>query len=126
MRYALLLHYPEATEEMIGAEALQEGQRQMAAYADALQQAQVLISAQVLQQTHTATTVRAADDGIRVQDGPFADTKEQLGGVVVIDVDDLDAALGWARQAPPVLWGGTVEVRPGAVHTVDGAWTPSA
>ena len=53
-----------------------------------------------------------------VQDGPFADTKEQLGGTIVIDVPDLDAAISWAREAPPVRWG-AVEIRPGATHTVD-------
>lgn len=61
---------------------------------------------------------------MRTQDGPFADTKEQLGGVIIIDVPDLDAALGWARQAPPARWG-TVEVRPGAVHLSDDTWVSS-
>jgi hypothetical protein len=59
---------------------------------------------------------------LRIQDGPFADTKEQLGGVFLIEVADLDAALDWARQAPPARWG-AVEIRPVAAHTVTGAWT---
>ena len=46
------------------------------------------------------TTVRGGDGALRIQDGPFADTKEQLGGTFVIEVDDLDAAIGWAGEAP--------------------------
>ena len=57
-----------------------------------------------------------------MHDGPFADTKEQLGGTFVIDVPDLSAAIEWARQAPPAQWG-AVEVRAGAVQYVDGTWT---
>ena len=125
MRYALLLHHPEMTEEMIGAAALEEGQRAMASYAGALEQAGVLISAQVLQHSPTATTIRVDDEDLRIQDGPFADTKAQLGGVVIIDVPDLDTAIGWARQAPSARWG-AVEIRPGAVHTEAGVWQPSA
>ena len=60
-----------------------------------------------------------------MQDGPFADTKEQLGGTFVIDVPDLDAALDWAGKAPSVAWG-AVEVRPGAVYYQGGAWRPNA
>ena len=59
----------------------------------------------------TATTLRIADGQWQVEDGPFADTKEQLGGFVVIEVDDLDAALAWAARAPCAP-AGSVEVRP--------------
>ena len=125
MRYSLLLHYPEMTSESLGAEAMEEGQRAFQSYATALDAAGVLVSAEVLQPSVSSTTVRLVDGSLRVQDGPFADTKEQLGGAVVIDVPDLDAALDWARQAPPVHWG-AVEVRPGAVFYRDGAWRPNA
>ena len=57
-----------------------------------------------------------------MQDGPFADTKEQLGGTFVIDVSDLDAALAWAQKAPSVEYG-HVEIHPGATHFADGAWS---
>lgn len=56
-----------------------------------------------------------------MQDGPFADSKEQLGGTFVIEVADLDAAIEWAKRAPSVGWG-AVEVRPSATHVVDGRW----
>ena len=125
MRYTLLLHYPEMSPESLGAEALEEGQRAFHSYAAALDAAGVLISAEVLQPSVSTTTVRLVDGGVQVQDGPFADTKEQLGGTFVIDVADLDAALEWAGKAPSVSWG-TVEVRPGAVHYADGSWRPNA
>ena len=122
MRYALLLHYPEMNAEELGPEALAEGMREFDEYAKALDAAGVLESAEVLQPSSLSTTVRGGDDGaLRVQDGPFADTKEQLGGTFVIEVDDLDAAIGWAAKAPSIAWG-TVEIRPTAVRFVDGAW----
>jgi len=59
----------------------------------------------------TATTIRIIDGKRQVQDGPFADTKEQLGGYFLIDVPDLDTALEWAARYPAGP-GGAVEVRP--------------
>ncbi|WP_269936565.1 YciI family protein [Arthrobacter sp. HY1533] len=124
MRYTLLLHYPEMDAEALGAEALAEGQRAFASYAATLHQAGVLVSAEVLQPSSSTTTLTMVEGALAVQDGPFADTREQLGGSFVLDVDDLDAAIDWARQAPAIEWG-AVEVRPGAVFTVDGAWRPN-
>ena len=125
MRYTLLLHHPEATEDELGAEAVAEAQRAFASYAATLHQAGVLLAAEVLQPSVATTTLRLVDGELRVQDGPFADTKEQLGGTFVLDLPDLDAAIGWARQVPAIGWG-TVEIRPGATHTVDGVWTANA
>ena len=124
MRYTLFLHYPEMDAEALGAEALAEGQRAFASYAATLHQAGVLVSAEVLQPSSSTTTLTMVEGALAVQDGPFADTREQLGGSFVVDVDDLDAAIDWARQAPAIEWG-AVEVRPGAVYTVDGAWRPN-
>jgi len=121
----LLFHYVEATEEELGAEAMAAGRKAFASYAATLEQAGILVSGQVLQPSSASTTITMADGEPRIQDGPFADTKEQLGGIVIIDVPDLDSALEWARQAPPASWG-TVEVRPGAVHIEAGAWVPSS
>jgi hypothetical protein len=122
MRYMLLLHYPEADAQSIGEEAIAAGRAAFASYAATLEAAGALIAAEVLRPAESTTTVSAAGGELRIQDGPFADTKEQLGGVFVIEVDDLDAALEWARQAPPVHWG-AVEIRPVATHTVAGVWT---
>ncbi|GAA4063844.1 YciI family protein [Agromyces indicus] len=125
MRYTLLLHYSEGSAETLGDQAIAEGQRRMSAYAATLHDAGVLLGAEVLQPSEVTTTVRRGGDRLHVQDGPLVDAKEQLGGTIVIDVPDLDAALEWASQAPALDWGGAVEVRPGAVHTVDGSWVPN-
>ena len=121
MRYTLLLHYPEPTAEELGPEALAEGMRAFRAYAKALEDSGVPASAEVLRQSDVTTTVTLAGGQLVVQDGPFADTKEQLGGIFIIDVPDLDAAIEWASRAPSVSWG-HVEIRPTATRFVDGAW----
>jgi hypothetical protein len=66
--------------------------------------------------------VSLASGELVVQDGPFVDTHEKLGGVIVIDVPNLDGALEWAQRAPSAQYG-HVEVRPTATRFVDGAWT---
>ncbi len=121
MRYTLLLHYHERTADELGPEALAEGMRAFQEYAKALDEAGVLASAEVLKQSNATTTVTLASGELVVQDGPFADTKEQLGGTFVIDVQDLDAAIEWARQAPSAAWG-HIEIRPTATRYVDGSW----
>ena len=77
----------------------------------AMAQAGVIVKGDGLQSPHSATTIRVRDGKRVVQDGPFADTKEQLGGYFVIDVPDLDTALDWAARAPSALTA-SVEVRP--------------
>lgn len=121
MRYTLLLYYPEPTAEDLGPEAIADGMRAFQAYAKALEDAGVLVSAEVLQASNAATTVSLTGGELVVQEGPFADSTEQLGGTFVIEVADLDAALEWARQAPSVSWG-HVEIRPTATRWVDGSW----
>lgn len=81
------------------------------AYIDAMKTAGVMRGGNGLQPPATATTLRVVDGRRQVQDGPFADTKEMLGGYVVIEVPDLDAALDWAAQAP-CAGVGSVEIRP--------------
>jgi hypothetical protein len=124
MRYTLFLHYVEATPEEIGEAAWEEGKAAFHAYAEALDDAGVLVSAEVLQPSTSSTTLTIGAGGVRVQDGPYADTKEQIGGTFVIDVPDLDAALAWAEKCPAAQWG-TVEIRPSAVRYAGGAWVPA-
>ena len=69
-------------------------------YVGALQQAGVLLTTLGIEPPQTATTLRAGGGEPRVEKGPHANTKEQLGGQCVIEVPDLDAALAWARRAP--------------------------
>jgi hypothetical protein len=121
MRYSLLLNYSEADGAALPEEALAEGRAAFDAYAKALDEAGVLLGADVLQPTAASTTVTLRGGSLQVQDGPFADTKEQLGGVFLIDVPDLDAALAWAEKCPAAQWG-TVEIRPTSVYFSDGQW----
>ena len=81
------------------------------AYMEAMTKAGVLKSSGGLRPTSSATTVRVVGDKTQVLDGPYADSKEQLGGFHVIEVADLDAAISWAARSPTALHG-VVEVRP--------------
>lgn len=81
------------------------------AYTEALREAGVMLGGNPLQAPHTATTLRVRNGKRQVQDGPIADTKEQLGGYYLIDVPNLDAALDWAARCPAASYD-TVEVRP--------------
>ena len=81
------------------------------AYMEAMTRAGVLRSSNGLQRTSAATTVRVADGKTQALDGPYADSKEQLGGFHIIEVADLDAAIAWAARSPTALHG-VVEVRP--------------
>jgi hypothetical protein len=80
-------------------------------YMKAIKEAGIFVSGIGLQPPESATTVRLGDGGRLVQDGPYADTKEQLGGLTIIDVPDLDTALDWAARYPAGPRG-LVEVRP--------------
>ncbi len=81
------------------------------AYMGAMAAAGVMRGGNALMPPATATTLRITDGKWAVEDGPFADTKEQLGGYVIIDVPNLDAALEWAARAPCAT-AGSVEIRP--------------
>jgi len=81
------------------------------AYSNALAQAGVMSGGSALEPPETGTTVRLRDGKRHVQDGPYADTKEQLGGFIIIDVPDLDTALDWASRSPAASYA-SVEVRP--------------
>lgn len=122
MRYALLMHYGEPAEGELGEEVVAEAMRAFDVYAAALREAGVLIAAEVLQPTAATTTVTRRDGSLRVQDGPFAETKEALAGIFLIDAADLDAAIGWAGKCPGSQWG-VLEVRPVSTAYVDGGWT---
>ena len=80
-------------------------------YMEAMTKAGVLKSSNGLHPTSAATTVRVANGRTQVLDGPYADSKEQLGGFHIIEVADLDTAIAWAARSPTALHG-VVEVRP--------------
>ena len=81
------------------------------AYTEALNKAGLLAASNRLRPISTATTVRVANGKTQVLNGPYPDTKEQLGGFYLIDVPDLDAAISWAARCPGASHG-IVEVRP--------------
>jgi hypothetical protein len=80
-------------------------------YMEAMAKAGVLKDSKGLHQTSAATTVRVTNGKTQVLDGPYAESKEQLGGFNILDVPDLDAAIAWAARSPTALYG-VVEVRP--------------
>src|ERR1700684_1307289 len=87
------------------------------AYMEAMTKAGVLKNTIGLQPRATATTMRVRDDKPNVLDGPYTDSKEQLGGFHLIEAENLDEALAWAARSPTSLHGG-VEVRP----IMEGTW----
>jgi hypothetical protein len=120
MQYALLIYDDE--QSMAGM-SKDEGNALMAdygAYTQALQGAGAMKAGDALQSTQTATTVRVRDGETLTTDGPFAETKEQLGGFYLIDVASLDEALAWAAKIPSARKG-SIEVRPIMVFEENGA-----
>ena len=111
MQYLLMLHAEEAGWDRMTKEQQQQGYAAYMAYTEALKQAGALRGSNRLQPSSAATTVRVANGKSQVLDGPYADSKEQLGGYFLIDVPDLDAALSWAARCP-ATGHGVVEVRP--------------
>ncbi len=122
MRYLLLMNYAEPAPGEIPDEAIKETQDAFGAYGRALQGAGVLVAAEVLTPTASASTLTLRRGSVEVQDGPFAETKEALAGVFVLDVPDLDAAIGWAEKCPGAQFG-VMEIRPSWTSFVDGTWT---
>ena len=78
----------------------------------AISQAPGVYGGAQMQPVETATTIRVEDDAVLTTDGPFADTKEFLGGFYLVEADDLDAATEVAKRVPAARMGGAVEIRP--------------
>jgi hypothetical protein len=112
MLYALLIYEKQAdfarrkpsveTNEYVGA---------WRKYYEAMVDAGVYVGGHPLDAPETATTVRLSDNKSQIQDGPYANTKEQLGGFTLLELPSLDAALEWAARCPAAAYG-AVEVRP--------------
>jgi hypothetical protein len=111
MQYMLLIYAQEAGFQNFTEAQASNAAAAYNAYTEALRKAGLLLSSNRLKPIATATTVRATDGKTEVLNGPYADTKEQLGGYYLIDVADLDAALSWAARCPGASHG-TVEIRP--------------
>ena len=111
MRFALLIYEsPEAftARNGDGSDNYTGAWRE---YHKALVESGIYVAGDPLEVPETGTTVRRKDGKRHVQDGPFADTKEQLGGFIIMELPSLDAALDWAARCPTAATG-AVEVRP--------------
>jgi len=111
MRYMLLLYSAEGAGPAEGSSEQAAEMQRWFAYTQELADAGVLLGGEPLHPISTATTVQVSEGSTVTTDGPFAETKEVLGGFYMIDVDDLDAATGWAAKVPTAFYG-SVEVRP--------------
>jgi hypothetical protein len=114
VKYAILI-YDEATAnpalEPPAPEVMGKVLAEYNAFSKAMNDAGANLGGEALQPTVTATTVRVRDGKVVTTDGPFAETKEGLGGFYIIEASDLDEALAWAAKCPG-SWYGSVEVRP--------------
>src|ERR1700733_3368353 len=111
MQYLLTLYADEAGWTNLSKSEQEQGVAAYMAYGEALTAAGAMKGSNRLQPIATATTVRNVNGKPQVLDGPYVDSKEQLGGYYLIDAPDLDAALAWAARCPGASHG-VVEVRP--------------
>jgi hypothetical protein len=111
MQYLLLIYANEAAMLSRPKEQTAQTMAAYTAYTEAIKQAGVYVGSNRLQPTSTATTVRTPSGKSQVLDGPYAETKEQLGGYYLIEAADLDEALSWAARCPGAAYG-AIEVRP--------------
>lgn len=121
MQYILMDYVNESGWPMLSKAEQEHWLGAYKAYMKAMEEAGALKSSRGLKPSSEATTVRIKDGKTQALDGPYADSKEQLGGFHIIEAPDLDAALSWAARSPTALHG-VVEVRPlweGTLLTTD-------
>jgi hypothetical protein len=111
MQYLLMLYANEAGWSNLTKSQQEQGMAAYTAYTEALKKAGVWKGSNRLQPINAATTVHVADGKSQVLDGPYIESKEQIGGYYLIDVPDLDSAISWAARCPGASHG-VVEVRP--------------
>jgi hypothetical protein len=111
MKYILLIYGDEREWTSMSQEEMAKIYEAHGAYSDAMVEAGVMRGGYELQPVATATSVRFTNGTPKTSDGPFAETKEQLGGYYIIEVDTLDQAIDWAEKMPAMA-SGTVEIRP--------------
>jgi hypothetical protein len=111
MKYALLIYADEKPQVESTPEEQQEVMDAYWAFTNEITERGIMLGGEALNFTETATTVRVRDGETMTTDGPFAETKEALGGFYLIDVADLDEAIAVAAKLPG-SWHGSVEVRP--------------
>ena len=111
MQYLLLIHDDETKFERMSEQEMHDLLAEYGAFTAAIKDSGAYVGANRLSPVATAATVRIRDGEQVVTDGPFAETKEQLGGYYLIDTETLDEALEWAARIPSARTG-SVEVRP--------------
>src|SRR5580700_1100017 len=111
MKFILMAYVNETAWPKLSKAEQEQGVAAYMAYVEAMTKAGVLTGSNRLQPSATSTTVRVAQGKPQVLDGPYVDSKEQLGGYFLVDVADLDAAISWAARCP-AAGHGVVEVRP--------------
>jgi len=111
MQYLLMIYGEEGAWNKMPEAAQKEGLAAYMAYGEALRKAGKMINSNRLRDTTDATVVTIANGKTKVVDGPYADTKEQLGGYYLIEAKDLDEAISWAARCPGASHG-KIEVRP--------------
>lgn len=111
MEYMLMIYADETAQQQMSKPEIDAMHAAYGAYTEALIKAGVMRGGNRLRPNADATTVRAAAGKAQVLDGPYVETKEQLGGYYLVDVPDLDAAIAWAAKCPAASHG-AMEVRP--------------
>ena len=111
MQFALLIYHSPGEFDMRNREYNDPHLGAWRAYYKALVEAKVYVAGDALEVPETGTTLRLRDGKRRVQDGPYADTKEQLAGIILLELPSIDAALEWAARCPGASLG-AVEIRP--------------
>lgn len=111
MKYVCLVYLVEKEMDAMSKREADACTEESLAYDEALRRSGHLIAAQALQPVETATTIRVRNGKLSTTDGPFAETKEQLGGFFLIEARDMDEACAIASRFPPARLG-TIEVRP--------------
>lgn len=111
MKYLLMIYSNEAEDAKATPEQQQTIMNEYFAFSKELTDSGCNLGGEALHPTSTATSVRVRDGQTITSDGPFAETKEQLGGYYIVEAENLDDAIGWAAKIPGARHG-TVEVRP--------------
>jgi hypothetical protein len=111
MKYLLTIYLPETSWEGHGPDDMRNTTEEYGAFTQDVTEAGAYLGGDGLQPVSTATTVRVRDGERVVSDGPFAETKEQLGGFYMLDCANLDEAIGWAEKIPGARIG-SIEIRP--------------
>jgi hypothetical protein len=111
MKYLMAIYANEAAEAQLPAEEMQAMMGAYYQFTTEVKQKQVYVAGEALHPTSSATTVRVRDGKTTATDGPFAETKEQLGGFYLLDCRDLDEAIEYAAKIPGSAHG-SIEIRP--------------